>query len=169
MNGSPSGSVFSLNDSSRPTATPTDSPPFMSSLLGGILSGHKSSLQMGILRTSPLSSSSQKAEGDAVSIANDSHSQAVSPPPIQRQSSLRSKLPAQPTLETKPKQYRRRPHLVFCVYDRKPDQPRAARRGRDAPSQGYGVRVCAPEFRVFPRRCCVNERGFWDARTRRLR
>ena len=90
-NGSPSSSIFSPNGSPRSTTGPTDSSPSMPSPLGGILPGRKSSLQVGIPRTSS-SPSSQKADGDAASTANDSHSQVVSPPPIQRQSSLRSKL-----------------------------------------------------------------------------
>jgi len=63
----------------------------MSSPLGGTSRGRKFSLQVGIPRTSS-SPSSQKAEGESASTANDSRSQVVSPPPIQRQSSLRSKL-----------------------------------------------------------------------------
>ena len=93
-NGSSSNSLFGPNGSSRspPIARSTaESSPSTSSPLGGILPGRKSSLQVGNARTS--SSISQKTEVDAVSITNDSRSQVVnSPPPIQRQSSLRTKL-----------------------------------------------------------------------------
>ena len=93
-NASSSSSPFGPNGSSRSTPiarSTTELSPSMSSPLGGILPGRKSSLQVGNARSS--SSFSQKTEVDSVSITNDSRSQVViSPPPIQRQSSLRTKL-----------------------------------------------------------------------------
>ena len=89
-NGSSSSSAFNLNGSSPIVRTKTDSSLSTSSPFGGISPGRKSSLQVGNPRTS--TSSSQKIEVDSVSVASDSRLMVNSPPPIQRQSSLRAKL-----------------------------------------------------------------------------
>ena len=132
--------------------------------LGGTPPGRKFSLQVRIPRT--LSSpSSQKVEGDSASIANDSRSQVVSPPPIQCPNSLRSKLSL---LNLRRKQSRN-------ITDEDPISSSASMTGSQishAPQDAAEMlqvkdmefRACATEFCAFPGCCCADEQRFWRVR-----
>jgi len=98
---------------------------------------------------------------------NDSRSQVLnSPPHIQRQNSLRTKL-SLPNLRRKKSRNNANEDCV-SVDDWKPDQSRAARRSWDATGQRHRIQACVAEFCAFPGCCCADEWGFWGTGTWRL-